>query len=349
MGFGKSLPALADILSEVNELGKMAGRGKDVVADIESVVQKLGGVGPAKASFINHLLGMGETVTMDAVEINFWLTGKADIRHLKDKQKALVNATKHSPAGIALLRDMVMGRFTELKNAKDIGIPEGISDGVFMHIMHHWLWDRAKGVETTHAGLYHAMANYQDGQQVDLYPEEKLEKRASKYGVGKKMGPDVYIHKSSLKVLPADVKQRVKDAKLPANFDWQIIKYNEKTGQISLIESPDWDIVAEPTTGDSFIIKLDGETKLHKAPEDPAKRMIYHHKWLFVAETYKGFDVAESRMRSRIWKALPNVDVRRIGKREYWEAEVAPRFTPNKLAQKGTSPVGPRGSFHQEC
>ena len=143
---------------------------------------------------------------MDAVEINFWLTGKADIRHLKDKQKALVNATKHSPAGIALLRDMVMGRFTELKNAKDIGIPEGISDGVFMHIMHHWLWDRAKGVETTHAGLYHAMANYQDGQQVDLYPEEKLEKRASKYGVGKKMGPDVYIHKSSLKVLPAEAK-----------------------------------------------------------------------------------------------------------------------------------------------
>ena len=53
-------------------------------------------------------------------------------------------------------------------------------------------------------------------------------------------------------------------------------------------------------------------------------------------------------MRSRIWKALPNVDVRRIGKREYWESQVVPRLTPNKLAQKDTSPVGPRGSFHQE-
>ena len=28
------------------------------------------------------------------------------------------------------------------------------------HVIHHWIWDSAKGVETTHAGLYHAMVKF---------------------------------------------------------------------------------------------------------------------------------------------------------------------------------------------
>ena len=348
MGFLKSLADIADVTTEVNELGKMAGRGQNILEDINNQVKRLGGIGPAKSAFITHLLGLGDVVTMDAVEINFWLTGKADVKALKGKQKALVNATKNSEKGMSLLRDMVMARFQQMKNGNKLKIPDGVNNNVFMHVMHHWLWDRAKGVETTHAGLYEAMTMYQDGQSVDLFPEAKLEKRHSKYGVGKRMGPDVYMHKTYLKDLPADVRKTIETAKLPENFSYEIIKYNEKTGQVSLIESPDWNEISEPTTGDSFIIKPDGTTKLHKAPSDPVKRMVYHHKWLFVKDDYAGFDVAESRMRSRIWKALPNVDVRRIGQRQYWETQVIPRMTPNSLAQKDTSPVGPRGSFFQE-
>lgn len=42
---------------------------------------------------------------------------------------------------------------------------EGGSDvapEVWQHIVHHWLWDRSKGTETTHAGLYEAMRFYSD-------------------------------------------------------------------------------------------------------------------------------------------------------------------------------------------
>ena len=45
---------------------------------------------------------------------------------------------------------------------------------------------------------------------------------------------------------------------------------------------------------------------------------IYHHKWLFVTDDYPGFDVEESKNRSRKWVSLPNIDYSRIGYKKFW-------------------------------
>jgi len=53
---------------------------------------------------------------------------------------------------------------------------------------------------------------------------------------------------------------------------------------------------------------------------------IYHHKWLFVADDYGGFDVDESKRRSLAWMSLPDIDKSRIGRKSYWEDHVLPRL-----------------------
>lgn len=45
-------------------------------------------------------------------------------------------------------------------------------------------------------------------------------------------------------------------------------------------------------------VRSGGTMKLHHALADP---YIYHHKWLFVAEDYREFDVAKSQDRSVSW------------------------------------------------
>jgi hypothetical protein len=343
----KGIALLPDVVANLNELGKRAGRGQSVADDINTELQRLGGIAAAKGPFISHLLGMGETVTMDAVEINFWLTGKADVSRLKAEEKALAQAVAKSAKGKILLRDMVMARLENLRATGQVKVPPGMDPKAYMHVMHHWLWDRAKGIETTHTGLYKGMTMYQPAE-VNLLPENKLEKVDKQYGVGKKMGNETYLHKSAMDVLPADVQARIAEAELPPGHEWAIVKYNKKTGQISLIESYDWDTSHEPTVGNSLILKPDGTVKLHKAPVEDANKTIYHHKWLFVRPGYTGFNYVESRLRSRTWQALGNLDSRRYGRKGFWQENVLPRLEPNYLTQTDTGPVGPRGRFFQE-
>ncbi len=89
---------------------------------------------------------------------------------------------------------------------------------------------------------------------------------------------------------------------------------------VSFIHSADFDSADEPTVGDLYTIKVDGSASFRRQLADP---WIYHHKWLFVAEDYKGFDVESSKDRSRHWLALDVIDFRRIGRRSFWHENVA--------------------------
>lgn len=72
------------------------------------------------------------------------------------------------------------------------------------------------------------------------------------------------------------------------------------------------------------MVNASGHVQRRTTPADP---YIYHHKWLFVADDYRGFDVAESKARSEQWIALGDVDRSRIGRKSYWEASVVPRIS----------------------
>ena len=145
--------------------------------------------------------------------------------------------------------------------------------------------------------------------------------RCRRYGVGKEIGGAVYMHKSYAHLLG----ERIETAKasLPQGFCYSVVKFIPATNAVSFIDSPDFDVTSEPIVGDLWTVSTDGPAKLRKRLADP---FIYHHKWLFVADDYAGFDVLESKERSLTWLSLPTIDFRRIGRRSYWTDVVLPRL-----------------------
>ena len=150
-------------------------------------------------------------------------------------------------------------------------------------------------------------------------PKVALPRRCPKYGVGKRIGGAVYVHRQYENALGEAMKAA--KSKLPSEFEYTVIKHNEMNGNFSFIHCPEFDTAEEPSTGVYAVVKSDGTTKLHDALADP---YIYHHKWLFVAEDYQGFDVAQSQQRSIAWMSLDNVDKSRIGRASYWKQTVLP-------------------------
>ena len=157
---------------------------------------------------------------------------------------------------------------------------------------------------------------------------QQLPKRSSRYGVGKDIGGAVYLHRNYEDRL-GDVVVVAKD-KLPDGFDYQIVKYNYRAKAISFIQCTDFDMTPEPTVGDIVTVNASGNVRRRRQPRDPE---IYHHKWLFVAEDYEGFDIEASRQRSLATMLLNGVDRKRIGRKSYWEEHVIPRLEPRSEAR----------------
>ena len=145
--------------------------------------------------------------------------------------------------------------------------------------------------------------------------------RSSRYGVGKEIAGAIYVHREYEEVL-GEVVVKAKH-ELPAGFEYHVVKYDQRTGNVSFVETNDFDTAEEPAVGKIVTVRADGTIRHQMQQEDPP---IYHHKWLFVRDDYGGFDVEASKRRSEIWAALPGVDRSRIGRLSYWESEVVPRI-----------------------
>lgn len=149
-----------------------------------------------------------------------------------------------------------------------------------------------------------------------------LPKRSKRFGVGKEIGGAVYVHR--------DYEGRLGDAvtkakkHLPESVCYHVVKLNLRTEAVSFIQCVDFDTAAEPTVGDLVTIDVEGNSRHRSQPRDPE---IYHHKWLFVADDFAGFDVEQSKLRSLAWSALERVDRKRIGRQSYWNEIVVPRLS----------------------
>jgi hypothetical protein len=142
---------------------------------VMDAVQQLRGIKTGKKGFIAHLLGIGDVPTIDAVEINFWLTGKADIGKLNTRKATLARSVKESISDRRVSQEMFR-RIDQRINALRDEVPGGadISPEVWSHVMHHWLWDKSKGIETTHEGMYRAQAQFMpDAEYVSLEQQAK--------------------------------------------------------------------------------------------------------------------------------------------------------------------------------
>lgn len=143
---------LGDMTKAINEAGKSGDP-----AALDRVLRDIEGIGTGKVGFISQLLGFGGESTIDAVEINVWLFGSQRIP--EGSQKLKIYAGSEAASGI--VKRMVKEGFARV--AQSPGIRQQLTEAEmdpenFETIFHHWFWDRAKGTETSHKGLYDAMA-----------------------------------------------------------------------------------------------------------------------------------------------------------------------------------------------
>lgn len=122
--------------------------------------------------------------------------------------------------------------------------------------------------------------------------------KRSKYGVGKQMGSQVYLHKDYVSdVIPKKVWENalkvLDDA--DSGFEYNCVMYDTKTGNVRFDEAPDFDEAREPIVGDTITVKPDGTVKRGHS------NYIWHHKWLWVKNDYQGFDVNQSKAWSNKW------------------------------------------------
>ena len=90
----------------------------------------------------------------------------------------------------------------------------------------------------------------------------KLPQRDSKLGVGKTTAAATYIHISSVEAIPEQIQAQIVD--VDPGFDVAVIKFNLETGDVSLIESKDFDTADEPLVGRSYVVKAG---KVHNPPQ----------------------------------------------------------------------------------
>jgi hypothetical protein len=155
----------------------------------------------------------------------------------------------------------------------------------------------------------------------------KLPKRYAKTGVGKFIGGRVYFHKNY-------VDRFMSDPVFCKGYDFleractkepEIISYEIKTGIVSFIWCSDWDEAPEPSISGRVVYNEKLVHLLDTRNFHDSNPFIYHHKWLFVSDNYKGFDVEESKKRSLQWMAL-KPDCRKIGRKKYWEEVIIPQL-----------------------
>jgi len=168
----------------------------------------------------------------------------------------------------------------------------------------------------------------------------KIPERDKEYGVGKRMGNDLYFHISYAEEILG--KRKFSKAKKIASKVFKdkytclgevdiadtdggvhVIKYNKKKNLVSFMFCAGFDYTLEPGITGSICVNLNEETgKMRSYNDFP----IYHHKWLMVRDDYKGFKVwsmEEVKQRSiKIAKimnsGLFNINIRKIGSWTYW-------------------------------
>lgn len=124
----------------------------------------------------------------------------------------------------------------------------------------------------------------------------------------KKIGGAIYIHRSNVDELSQEQLDLVWDrlAGLArseycyALGTYEIIKITKDA--VSFIDCEGWDELREPVVGNAYNVKADYSVKLTKKREKNPQ--IYHHKWMFVAEDYNGFDVEKEKAWSKRWQSV---------------------------------------------
>lgn len=151
-------------LANVVELTNAINETKGDNAKLQELLTKVKGVSEGKKGFIGHMLGIGNMPTVDAVELNFWFTGKgeANVKDLDEIKAQTITAVRENIS--ALNEDVykeISGRIKQLSEQIAEKYPGvNIPEAAMQHVLHHWIWDKARQSATTHRGMYQALGQY---------------------------------------------------------------------------------------------------------------------------------------------------------------------------------------------
>jgi hypothetical protein len=182
----------------------------------------------------------------------------------------------------------------------------------------------------------------------------KVPTRDKEFGVGKRMGDNLYFHISYAEEIIG--KRRFAKAKKLAEkafakkwFDVggtldigspeegiQVIKYNKKMNKVSFMFCCDFNRELEPGVTGYICVDLNTESASMRSYK--ADYPIYHHTWLMVRDDYEGFSeftMELSKKRSEYIEKLINsdlfsLDTSRIGMYSYWECNAIPILSKMK-------------------
>lgn len=123
--------------------------------------------------------------------------------------------------------------------------------------------------------------------------------RCKKFGVGKEIGGKIYVHKNyCIKIIDPDIFLMAVNA-LPYGFIFNCVMIDLREERIRFDEAPDFDMAREPHPG--HYIEIDLKTmEIRYGYSD----YIWHHKWMWVEDDYKGFNVEDSYEWSLTWTKL---------------------------------------------
>jgi hypothetical protein len=151
-------------LANIAELTQAINETKGDNEKLQNLLTRVNGISEGKKGFIGHMLGIGNMPTVDAVELNFWFTGKgeANIKDLDQIKAQTITAIRENIS--ALNEDVyreISGRIKELSEQISQKYPNvKIPEEAMQHVLHHWIWDKARASATTHTGMYQALGQY---------------------------------------------------------------------------------------------------------------------------------------------------------------------------------------------
>lgn len=146
----------------------------------------------------------------------------------------------------------------------------------------------------------------------------EITKNDNSLKIGKKIGNDVYIHRSQIESLSPEIKEKINNniSRLPGDFEPTVIRYNTKDGTMSFMESKSFDSVSEPTVDRSILVDANGNIS------QPRKgSTVYHRKYEMVPENYQGFDIQKNKERVAKYEEKlkeQGVPKNKIGSSSFW-------------------------------
>ena len=114
--------------------------------------------------------------------------------------------------------------------------------------------------------------------------------------VGKKQGNTISVHKSFESNIPQS-EAIIQAREQSGESDYDVVKVNERTGDVTFIKTDDFDGRTEPKIVSETTVSGDGKIKVSR----PQNKVMVD-KASYVPEDYAGFDVTEAKAREKEWR-----------------------------------------------